>query len=77
MTKKEVILNNDRIAYISACGGIEIHHISYGINDYIYFTSNAWHGKKTYHKAKIYYDRKTPYFKHNGYILKLDEAIRG
>lgn len=75
-TKKEVILNNDKIAYISACGGIEIHHIYYGINDYVYFVAGAWSGKKSYHKAKIYYSNKDTYFKFNGYKLSFNEAIR-
>lgn len=76
MTKKEIIKNNKPIAYISACGGIEIYFIEYGFNDSVYFIDKAWCGGNKPHKAKIYYDREYPYFKFNGYILRLDEAIR-
>lgn len=79
MTKKEICLNNKSIAYISALNGIEIKHIEHGIDDYIYAVSGAWGGKKSYHKAKIYYDGaqgSSPYFKINGYRFSFDECIR-
>lgn len=77
MTKKEICKNNKPFAYISACGGIELNKISYGINDYIYFTANSWSGKKSYHKSKIYYNNNgDSYIKLNGIRYGLNEAIR-
>lgn len=78
MSKKEIILNNKPIAYYSGLNGIEIYFIEYGINDYIYFTSNSWSGtpRKKQHKTRIYYTNKETYFKCNGYKIPLDECIR-
>lgn len=78
MTKREVCMSHENIAYISALNGIEIKHIEYGIDDYIYAVSGAWGGKKSYHKAKIYYDGaqgEPPYFKIRGYKFTLNECI--
>jgi hypothetical protein len=79
MTKKDVILSHEPIAYASACGGIEIYHIENGINDFIYFTSNAWNGtpRNKPHKAKIKYTLKgSPFFMCEGYRISLDDCIR-
>lgn len=79
MTKKEICLSHESIAYVSALNGIEIKHIEHGIDDYIYAISGAWGGKKSYHKAKVYYDGPqgaSPYFKINGVKCRLDECIR-
>lgn len=76
MNKKQVCLNNESIAYYSACGGIEIKKIEYGIDDYVYCVSNAWNSKKRYHKVKIYYNGDNNYFMVRGYKIPLDECIR-
>lgn len=75
MTKREVCMSHESIAYISALNGIEIKHIEYGIDDYIYVVSGAWGGNKSYHKAKIYYDGASPYFRINGNKFLLNECI--
>lgn len=75
-TKKEICTNNKSIAYWSGCNGLEIKHIEYGIDDYVYFVAGAWNGKPTYHKAKIHYGEKCSYFKFHGYTVRLDECIR-
>ena len=77
MTKKEIINQHERIGYYSGFGGIEIYHIEYGIDDYVYFIANVWYGKKTYCKAKICYESETPYFKYYGEIISFDEIMRG
>lgn len=78
MTKKEVISCNKAIAYYSGFGGIEIYHIEHGINDAVYFTSNAWNGtpRNKPHKAKINYNSREPYFNYKGYRIPLNECIR-
>ena len=37
-TKKQVCSNNKAFAYYSGLGGLEIHYIDYGIDDYVYYT---------------------------------------
>lgn len=78
MTKKEICLNHKPFAYFSGLAGVELHHIEYGIDDYIYCTSGAWSGKKSYHKLKIYYDNVNDcdYIKIHGYKIPLNECIR-
>ena len=77
MTKKEICLNNPACAYYSACGGIEVNKIEYGINDYMYITAGAWTGRKTYHKLKIKYDARGDAFViYNGYKMPLRDFIR-
>lgn len=77
MTIKEICLNNKAIAYYSGCGGVEVHHIEYGLNDYIYCVSGAWCGNKKYHKLKINYDENgNPFIILKGYKMPLNEFIR-
>lgn len=79
MSKKEYCNNNPAIAYYSGCGGIEIHGIEYGIDDYIYCVSGAWIGSsnRKYHKLKIY---STAYGQHyfllHGYKIPLSDCIK-
>lgn len=78
MTKKQFCRATKAVAYFSGWGGLEIHGVEYGEEDYIYYVGNAWYGGadgKTYHKTKIYYDTDRPYFKHNGARIRLDECI--
>lgn len=55
MTAKEYCITHRVIAYASQNGGVEIHGIEYGIDDYIYAVSGAWAGTKnqSFHRAKI------------------------
>lgn len=78
MTKREICTNKAAIAYYSGYNGIEIHHIEYGINDFVYYVSSAWYGGKSakkYHKSRIYYGEKSTYFKYNGIRISLDDCI--
>ena len=79
MTKKEYCLRNPAIAYYSGFGGLEIHGIEYGIDDYIYCVSGAWGSPKNYgyHKLKIHYDiHGNHYFRFHGYKCLLSDCIR-
>lgn len=77
MNKKQVCLNNPARAYYSACGGIELNKIEYGINDYLYITAGAWSGKKSYHKLKINYTATgNAFIKYHGYKMLLNEFIK-
>ena len=78
MTKKEKCLNNDTMAYYYGLGGVEIKHIEYGVEDYIYCVSGACGNttNKRYHKLKIYYTEKGGYIRLYGYRIPLDECIR-
>lgn len=75
MTKKEICQNNATIAYYSGFGGLEVKHIEYGIDDYLYIVAGAWNGKRTYHKLKIHYS-KCDYILFNGCRCRLNEFIR-
>ena len=76
-TKKEVCNNNKSFAYYSGLNGLELKHIEYGINDYIYCVSGAWGGTKKYHKLKIQYDNNgNSYIKLYGYKIPIDECIK-
>lgn len=76
MSKKEVCLNNETFAYYSGFGGVELKHVEYDIEDYIYCVSGAWCSKKSYHKLKIYYNDNGDYIKINGIKIPLNECIR-
>ena len=74
MTKKEICQNNATIAYYSGFGGLEVKHIEYGINDYLYIVAGAWNGNRTYHKLKVHYG-KCDYILFHGHRCRLDEFI--
>ena len=78
MNKREQCLNNDTIAYYYGLGGVEIKHIEYGIEDYLYCVSGAWgiNTNKKYHKLKVYNTENSSYIRLNGYKIPLDECIR-
>lgn len=76
MTKKEICTSKDSFAYWSGCGGVEFKHIEHGTTDYIYCVANAWHGKKSYHKLKIYYSITDSYVKLHGYKIWFGDCIR-
>lgn len=76
-TKKEICENNKSFAYYSGFSGLELKHIEYGINDYIYCVSGAWCNEKSYHKLKVYSDKNgSSYMKLHGYKIPLNECIR-
>lgn len=72
--EKLEVLNMETRAYYSGCGGIEIKDIEHGIETYVVFVAGAWTSQPTAHKAKVYYTAE-PYFRYNGYTIKLDECI--
>ena len=77
MNKKEYCINNKPVAYYSGLGGLMIHGIEYGINDYLFCTSGAWSGKKQYHKLKINYSfSEVAFIRLHGYKIPLNECIR-
>lgn len=43
MSKKEIYTGKS-IAYYSGFNGLEIKHIEYGIDDYLYCVSGCWYG---------------------------------
>ena len=77
MSKKEYCKTNAAIAYYSGFGGLVIHGIEHGIEDYVFAVSGAWCSKKSYHKLKVYYSMAgRNYIKFHGYRIPLDEFIR-
>ncbi len=75
MTKKQICLNKPAIAYYSGMGGITIHEVEYGIDDYLIFCIHG--GKPSYHRLKINYDNVGDAFVClNGVKIRLDECIR-
>ena len=79
MNKREQCLNNDTIAYYSDIWGyVEIKHIEYGIEDYLYCVSGAWgiNTNKRYHKLKVYNTENDSYIRLNGYKISLNDCLR-
>ena len=77
MNKKEICENNKTFGYYSGFGGIELKEFDYSINDSVYFVANAWYGKKSYHKARIYIGTNDhAYFIFKGVKISLDECIK-
>ena len=76
MTKKDYCTDRPTIAYYSGLGGVEVRHISYGINDFIYLIAGAWSNSKSYHKLKIHYGNKYAYIKLYGYRCRLSDFIK-
>ncbi len=78
MSKKKYCTNNPATAYYGGFGGLEIHGIEYGIEDYLYCVSGAW-GKKSerkFHKLKVYYDTEYSYVHLYGQKILLNECLR-
>ncbi len=76
MNKREYCESRESIAYYSGLNGLEIKGIEHGIDDYVYCVSGTWGGGKTFHRCKVYYTGKAPYFRVHGYKIPLDECIR-
>lgn len=74
--EKQNYLNKKSVGYWSACSGVEVKEIIYGINDYAIVVINAWGGEKSVHRLKIYYGNKRDYVNIHGYRLYFDECIR-
>lgn len=76
MTKQEICNKHPTIAYLDNFGRIEIKHIAYGIEDFIYLTVGSCRGNSSCHKLKIYYDNKHPYIKLYGIRYRLSNFLR-
>lgn len=77
MTKKEYCTTHPAIAYYSGFGGLEVHGIEYGIDDYLFCVSGAWGGEKSYHRLKIQYDRNGDTFiRLHGHKVPLRECVK-
>ena len=77
--RKASIMGMKSIAYYSGFSGLEIKHIEYGINDYLYCVSGAWGAKSQQkpHKLKINYDiHGGAFVRLHGYKVPLNECIR-
>lgn len=72
---KAAFITANTIAYHSSFAGIEIKSIEYGIEDYVIFVAGAWCSKKTVHKSKVYYGKRS-YFKFYNTRIYLDECIK-
>lgn len=72
-TEKNEIINAETIAYYSGFGGIEIKSID---GDFVVFVSGTWCGKKSVHRAKVYYSTRDFYFLYNGNRIKFGECLR-
>lgn len=76
-TKKQICENNKSFAYYSGFSGLELKHIEYGINDYVFCVSGAWTSQKSYHKLKLYTDNNgNNHMKLHGYKIPLSDCIR-
>ena len=76
MTVKEMVMEKETVGYISACGGIEIKEIVYGVDDHVVFIAHAWGANKSAHKRKIYYNSNGAYFIYNGLRFNFNEILR-
>lgn len=79
MNKKEYCQKYPALAYYSGFGGLEIHGIECGIDDYIYCVSGAWGSasKRSYHKLKIQSAAGGQhYFRLHGYKIPLANCIK-
>lgn len=79
ISKKDFFKNEEPIAYYINMNYLKtyaIYFISYGINDYVYYTSYTNKEGTRYHKSKIYRNNIGPYIKCDGIRLKLNEFIK-
>ena len=76
MNKKELCKNSASIAYFSGFNGLEVKAITRGKIDEIYAVSNAWGGKKKYHKLRIYKNKNGEYINLHGYTCYLKDFIK-
>lgn len=71
MTRQE-ILQAETVAIYSGFCEIEIKNANC---DEVEFVANAWIGKPSTHKVKVYYDTKRPYFIYHDMRIHLDECL--
>lgn len=65
------------VAYYSGFGGLEVYGIVYDIDDTVLFTLNAWHGRVSYHSARVRYNAHgDAYFLAAGQRVYLRECLR-
>ena len=76
MTVKEMVMEKETVGYISACSGIEIKEIVYGVDDHVVFIAGAWGPNKSAHKRKIYYNSNGAYFIYAGQRFNFNEIVR-
>ena len=76
MDKKELCQNSLSITYYSGFNGLEVKSITRGIHNELYAVSNAWSGKKKYHKLRIYSNGKGEYIRLHGYTCYLNDFIK-
>ena len=77
--EKRELDNLPTIGYWSALGGVEVKKVEYGIEDYIVCISNAWGGKKAYHRVRIKYTHakdSREYIDIEGTKLYLDQGVK-
>ena len=77
MTRQQTIDNMKTVAYFSGYGGIEIKSIEYGIEDHVIFMAGTFAGKRSAHRARIYYPASgRAYFNYLGSRIHFDECLR-
>ena len=76
MTKREICDEHRTVAYYSGLGGVEVRHISDGINEFGCLIAGGWSNSKSYHKLKIHYGHKYAYIKLHGYRCRLSDFIK-
>ena len=76
MNKKELCKNSLSIAYYSGFNGPEIKSTLHESIKELYAISNAWSGKKKYHKLKIYTNKKGRYIRLDGQTCYLHDFIK-
>ena len=75
--RQQEIFAMKTLAYISACGGLEIKKVEYGIETRMLVVANAWGGKKSAHEVTIKSNKKgESYFKLFGTRYHLNECIK-
>lgn len=72
--EKEFWVNEPALAYYSGYGGVEIKRVYHGFNKYVIVVSNAWYGKPSVHKVKVY-DGFKPFFIVDKHRIYLEECI--
>lgn len=75
-TEKQYYMEKATIGYWSACGGMEVKDIIYGIEDYVIVVVNAWYGQKSIHKLVIRYGENDSYIVFNGRRYRFSECLR-
>lgn len=76
MSKNKICSENPTIAMASfGLYVVQIKHIEYGINDYVYCTTPGKNETVECHKCMVFYGNR-PYFKIHRQRVYLDECLR-